>query len=367
MDLTDRVVIQLLAIGLDHEAAFDVSFEEVDWPAVIQSTMEHGLDAVAFDGVQALYDRRPDLVTALDTSLGEQKYEWVGFALQAEQDYAAYRSTLRNLVSFYNEEKIPVLLLKGYGLSLNYPVPQHRPCGDIDIYLFGDWDRADRAVSERFGVQIDKSHHHHTVFSFEGRSVENHYDILNVYAHRSSRRLESILKAKAQEDVTEHTIDGSRVLLPGADFNALFLLRHNASHFASVDMNLRQVLDWSLFVEKNHDEIDWPWLYGVLRRENMVRFANSLNSIGVEYLGFDRSLFPEVEKDKALVRRILNEIMHPFFQQKEDGTLLNSLRVKTVRWWQNRWKHRLCYADSLISSFFNSLYAKILKPSHFIH
>lgn len=367
MNLTDNVIIQLLAIGLDHEVAFDFSPEEVNWSKVIKIAMEHGVDAVTFDGVQALYERRPDLVAALDTSLGNQKYEWVSFALQVEQDYIAYRSTLRDLVSFYNGERIPVLLLKGYGLSLNYPMPQHRPCGDIDIYLFGDWDRADRAISERFGVQIDTSHHHHTVFNFEGRSVENHYDILNIYAHRSSRRLESILKAKAQEGVTEHTIDGSRVLFPGADFNALFLLRHSASHFASVDMNLRQLLDWLLFVERHHDEIDWSWLYGVLRRENMVRYANSLNAIGVEYLGFNRTLFPEVEKDEALVQRILNEIMHPSFQHKEDGTLLNSLRIKAARWWQNRWKHRLCYGDSLCSSFFNSLYAKILKPSHFIH
>ena len=28
------------------------------------------------------------------------------------------------------------MILKGYGRSLNYPVPALRPCGDINIYLY---------------------------------------------------------------------------------------------------------------------------------------------------------------------------------------------------------------------------------------
>ena len=111
--------------------------------------------------------------------------------------------------------------------------------------------------------------------------MENHFDILNVYAHRSSRCLEPLLKERAQEGRTEHDLDGATVRLSGANFNTLFLLRHAAGHFASVDINLRQVLDWLLFVEQHGHEVDWAWLYGVLRRENMVRFANALNAIEV--------------------------------------------------------------------------------------
>lgn len=38
--------------------------------------------------------------------------------------------------------------------------------------------------------------------------MENHFDILNVYAHRSSRCLEPLLKERAQEGWTEHDLDG---------------------------------------------------------------------------------------------------------------------------------------------------------------
>lgn len=363
----DFLLIQLLRFALGHGDSFSLP-EHVDWNAVIQRAMSFGLDAIAFDGLQAIYDHSsPEEVAALDASLGEMKFDWLGFTLQAEQDYESYRRTLRDLAAFYNEEGIPMLLLKGYGLSLNYPLPQHRPTGDIDIYLFGEWEKADRALAQKRGIKIDNSHHHHTVFNFEGRSVENHYDILNIYANRSSRRLDRQLKGLALHGWTEHEMEGAHFRLPSANFNALFLLRHAASHFASVDISLRHVLDWLLFVREHHDQIDWDWLYSVLWRENMVHFANSLNAIGVTYLGFERDLFPALELDDGLVRRIFEEILCPSFQDKEDGTLWKSLRVKPARWWHNRWKHRLCYSDSLLSSFLHGLHAKLLKPSHFVH
>lgn len=364
-----KVLFHLLRIALGNEnPSSSLSEERVRWDEVINLAMSQGLDAIAFDGIQALFDHssREDIST-LEGFLGAKKYEWFGCMLQAEQDYDAYCNVLRDLVSFYNSEDIPVLLLKGYGLSLNYPIPAHRPTGDIDIYLFGEWERSDQLFAAKRGIRIDNSHHHHSVFNFKGRSVENHYDFFNIYAHRSSRRIESILKERIAYDWTEYDLDGATLRLPGANFNALFLLRHNASHFASVNMNLRQVLDWLLFVRQHHNQVNWTWLYGILRQENMIRFANTLNTIGVMYLGFDRSLFPEIEEDNALVERVFNEILYPTYNEKEDGTIGKSLRVKPSRWWHNRWKHKLCYSDSLLSSFLNSLYAKILKPSHFVH
>lgn len=43
-------------------------------------------------------------------------------------------------------------------------------------------------------IEIDRGHHHHTVFYWKDFMVENHYDFVNVRAHSSSRELEPILK-----------------------------------------------------------------------------------------------------------------------------------------------------------------------------
>ena len=83
----DNLLIQLLRFALGYGDSFSLP-EHVDWNAIIQRAMSFGLDAIAFDGLQAIYDHSsPEEVAALDASLGEMKFDWLGFTLQAEQDY----------------------------------------------------------------------------------------------------------------------------------------------------------------------------------------------------------------------------------------------------------------------------------------
>lgn len=48
------------------------------------------------------------------------------------------------------------------------------------------WKRGDEVIRRR-GIAIDYSHHHHSVFNWNGQMVENHYDIVNRYAGKSGR------------------------------------------------------------------------------------------------------------------------------------------------------------------------------------
>ena len=154
-----------------------------------------------------------------------------------------------------------------------------------------------------------------------------------------------------------------RVLLE--EFNAIYLLRHCAAHFASTHMSVRQVLDWGLFMEEHHQEIDWEPYKSYLEQEGMFRFYNLMGLFCLHHLGFDASVFNGLYGDE-LLERFSNEILTPEFKDKEDGSLIHSLSVKPRRWWHNRWKNRLCYPDSAWSEFAYGLWAKILKPSHFI-
>ncbi len=77
-------------------------------------------------------------------------------------------------------------------MCFKYPNPAHRPCGDIDIWLYGEQEKGDKLLQKK-GIAIDSSHHHHTVFHVNGVMVENHYDFINIHAHLSSRTLEQEL------------------------------------------------------------------------------------------------------------------------------------------------------------------------------
>ncbi len=87
-----------------------------------------------------------------------------------------------------------MMVFKSFSCSLDCPKPNHRPCGDIDIWLFGDQKKADELIKEK-GSKVDNSHHHHTVFYWNGFMVEN---FVNVHAHQSSKELEVYLSNLAR-------------------------------------------------------------------------------------------------------------------------------------------------------------------------
>ena len=151
--------------------------------------------------------------------------------------------------------------------------------------------------------------------------------------------------------------------LPSVDFNALFLLRHTAGHFAAEKIGLRHLIDWTMFIDRHSEEIDWTALKLIVYKMNMHRFLRTLCALSIDYLGLDESKIPPFERDAQLEERVMNELLHPEFSEKvPKGNIFTIVRFKFRRWWANRWKHRIVYRENLLSSFFRSSWSHLLKP-----
>lgn len=348
------VFLSIVRFGIGHSAA---KFpEQIDWQAIADLANKHGLLAVMIDGIERLPEQqRPPKALLL---------EWIGNILQGyEQRYSHYEKAIGKLAGFYNQHGFRMMLIKGYACSLDWPKPEHRPCGDIDIWQFGQWKEADKAMTFERGVKIDGSHHHHTVFDWCGFSVENHYDFVNVYVHKSSRELEKIFKDLGQDDSHYVEVCGEKVYMPSPNLHALFLIRHMVSHFAAAEISLRQVLDWAFFVEKHTKEVDWNWLLSVLKEYHMMEFFNLINAICVEDLGFGADIFPSVQFLPSLKDRVLNDILDPAYGTAEPKGFFARVVYKYRRWQGNAWKQEMCYGESRWSAFWSGIWAKLLKPA----
>lgn len=354
MNNLQEVLLVLTKYGLGKSKVCQIP-TCIDEKGLFELAQKQEIAAIVLDGINKCHEN--NIPIGMDFQM---KMDWIGLVCQMESIYAQHEKNMRALASWYRQHGISMMVLKGYGLSLNYPVPKHRACGDIDIYLFGDQEKADKLLQEKIGIKVDKSRHHHTVFSFQGETIENHYDFLNVYVRKSNILIEKKLKEIANTNQTNDT----NVVLPSVEFNAIYLLRHCAAHFASTEMTIRQALDWAFFMEKHHKEIDWDIYIPYIKEQGMFRFYNLLGLFCMSYLGFDASVFHGLYNDD-LFDRFSNEILSPEFEDRENGHLLHSLSVKPRRWWHNRWKNRLCYPDSAWSEFAYGLWAKIMKPSHF--
>ena len=128
-------LLALVRFGIGHQANYQ--YQEIDWHKIMALAREQGVFAIVLDGVNSLPDnQRPPKELLL---------QWIGEVLQGyEFRYGLYTKTIAEMVDFYNGHGFKMMVLKGYGFSLNWPKPEHRPCGDIDIWLFGQQKEADK-------------------------------------------------------------------------------------------------------------------------------------------------------------------------------------------------------------------------------
>lgn len=351
---SDDALIAIVRTGIGHSQVPISS--EVDWADVLFRAKRHGLAALGMDGIVASGIELPKDVSRL----------WMAEMVKVEARYAKGEMVIRNLAAEFSLAEIPMMIIKGFGLSLNYPIPSHRPTGDVDIWNFGLQEYADKFIEDRTGVKIDNGVHHHSVFVFHGLTVENHYDFLNVHSHRSNARLEKMLKAmvSSPEQCIQYE-KADNVYLPPMDFNALYLLRHMAAHFAAEKVNLRQILDWGLFVRAHDGGLDWNDLVVLAEDFNMNAFLGCIDAICVEELGFDPALFPDIPFDRSLKKRILDDILDTRSSAPRPGILHVGQRIR--RWAGNSWKHKIVYNESLAETFLAQTVAHLMKPASFNH
>ena len=364
LNQSDNLFLSLVRCAVSSKCDDSSAFSGKDWVWIIKTSNMQGVPALVADGLQNYLKSNPNSNPFTNETVAEKlkRIQWLGSVVAYERMYAKHKKAMADLAQLYASKGIHMMVLKGYGLSLDWPVSNHRPVGDLDIYNFGKWKEADALVAKTCGIRINDGHEHHTIFSYKEVFVENHYDFINTKAHRDAPKIEARLKVLVEKGSKEIEIEGANIYLPSSDFNAIFLMRHMGQHFAGEHLNLRQVLDWGFFVRAHHNEVDWKATIDFLKEIGIYIFFNQINAICVDYLGFTESSFPTIERRERLENRILEDILHPeFSEEKPASGLLPILTFKLRRWWYNRWKHPIIYKEWLFPMFLTLLWSHLRR------
>ena len=296
--------------------------DNVQWEKIFHLSYPHHLTALLYDSIRKL-PQNGGLPS--DTLL-----KFAVVTDKIEREYLHKRQVVAELSRFYRQHGITMMLLKGVGLSEYYPVPCHRSFSDVDIFLYGETQKADRLLKQEFSIKICNDVHHHTTFKYKGVLVENHYDFINTHDHRSAKQLDAVFKQLAAE--------------PGR-----IILRH--------------LCDWMMFLNREHTHIDFKQVELFYRQFNLYKFADAVNGILIDRLGLDAAMLPPFERNHELENRIFNDIVSPEFQIKRPAA--GTMRIvvwKIRRFIANRWKHKIIYSEPWLVTFFQSFISHLIKP-----
>jgi len=374
----ERLLLDLIKVALGKGTKCSLP-NAINWNALFDLSIKQCVPSVVLDGLNKSLSSEP----CQDNKglVKMDKLKWLSMVLNMERLYTKHESIIAELAAFYRKAGYQMMLLKGYGLSKYWPIPNHRTTGDVDIYLMDmdsegndnsqpAWKRADKIMKEKLGIEVDNSHHHHSVFTYKGIMVENHFDFVNVHSHRSNHWIENEFKTLALKGNEEFTFDnGAKLLFPSPLLNCLFVARHNASHFAAEHLNLRQLLDWALFVERRHKDIDWDYFWNIVRKMGMEKFVLCMAFIAIEQLSFEKGIFhiPDEyvdfqKSERKLIDRVFDNIMHPTDVGKYGKGIVYVINRYRL-WKKHLWKHRIVYSDSIVSTFCAQIKSHLMKPA----
>ena len=265
-----------------------------DWQALYRMAAMQTLSCIFADGINTLPEKYMP-----PAGLARKLFSVTEATRKANR---RLDSVLAELESMLRREGIEGILLKGQGLARNYLIPEHRMCGDIDLYP-GKGDaylrccEAVRSLGESEGREDESEKHFH--FNRRGCSIEIHSHVMLSASPFINRRLQSWTDEMLGDPskLRQVEIDGVKINLPPVEFDAVFILQHIANHLLKGGIGLRQICDWCRYLHVHGRKIDRDMLHCNLKRLGLLNCWKLIGWIAVNKLGLPKEEMPFYSPD----------------------------------------------------------------------
>ena len=183
---------------------------------------------------------------------------------------------------------IPVVLVKGQALAQDYPDPERRQPGDIDLLLLpSSYEAAKEILLPKATTVLDEEKEiWHQGMRFRSVEVEIHGSISTLMSRKLDRKLAALLEEQFDgRPFPAVSIGGAEIPVPDADFNAVYIFVHFLQHYWSGGVGLRQLVDWMTFVTVHKRDIHPVVLEVRLKDLGLLRLWKVFTGFAQEYLG----------------------------------------------------------------------------------
>ena len=291
---TENQFFALLRSGLWNEVPERVPFAGgTDWEALYRLSFEQTVVPLVTDGINRLpREFLPAEPERMDPFLG---------------DMMATAKRNRILDAFIPRmfaalRGISVILVKGQSLAQDYPDPERRQPGDIDLLLMPESYEAAKAVLLPKATKVleEQAETWHQGMRFHSVEVEIHGSIGTLMSRKLDRQLAALLEEQFDgRTFPTVTIGGAEIPVPEADFNAVYVFVHFLQHYWSGGVGLRQLVDWMTFVSVHKRDIHPVILEKRLEQLGLLNLWKVFTGFVQEYLGCPAEKLPLAAKPDA--------------------------------------------------------------------
>lgn len=313
MNRTAEILLALVQEAMGWANEHNWSEERLVWGDIFRLAQRQGVLAIVWSAISKLANEgklTPEQMP--DKAL---KLQWALSAEKIKNRYNKQRQLAEKLADAFAEEGIDTYVLKGLAISGYYPIPEYRECGDLDCYLSTTKANGEfvcryddgNEIAAKIGAKVDIGFYKHSHINYKGLMVENHAFCTAIRGSRDRKALERHLQHLLATKPSD-PIEGTHLLRPCADFNALFLTAHSFGHFLTEGIKLRHILDWALLLNAEQNNINWRSFYKWCDKMHYTKFVDALTAISTEYFGLDIKN-PLIHTQSDLRDKVLEDVL----------------------------------------------------------
>ncbi|MCR5265665.1 MAG: nucleotidyltransferase family protein [Cyanobacteria bacterium RUI128] len=274
-----------------------------DWAKLLEIANEASVTAVALESSSKL----PKGTIPADI-MGKM------FEIQQETEakHAHQEKILGELSERFAKRGIETVQLKGVGFSMNYPHPNHRFGGDIDLFTrikgtvtenrSNSSDIIDNMMLAE-GREIDDYNLpkvKHSEFEYDGVRIENHRYFVNKERLCEAKQIDVFLH-KSLNPRAQILPKGTKILVPSAEFNTVFMAQHAFQHFIFGGIDLHHLTDWAMHIKENG--LNFP---NELKGTRLEQFTYAFTNLANNCLGTKVKAPENKEYEDKLLKTLLN-------------------------------------------------------------
>lgn len=316
--IPSKMLLSLLKCGLNDDTKANAELfkgrTDEDWVRMYNLGHDNAVTPMLLEGLE----KSPEINAPKEVIEAMQETD-----MYAKRYHMKQERVLGEVMDISAKKGIDVVPIKGIGFSLNYPNPQRRFGGDIDVFTFKhgtDFSEPENNMTnvfdeifEKRGIDIKKTNPKHSEFEYRGMPIENHrtfVDVKNRYLRvPDALKINNYLLEHLKP--TEQTLPmGTKILTPSKEFNTVFLAYHSMTHFIGSGINFHHLADWAVHIKKNGLKVPEE-----TKGTSVERFMYAMTNLSNKYLG-TKVKAPE---DKKLENAIFNKMLDPLNQYGENS------------------------------------------------
>lgn len=298
MNLIQEQIIDLLNASI-HNTVPKLDYgKNVEWDNLINEANAHSITGLLY----------PALKNIKDNNISKEVIDKLKrYTFNEAIGQSNHIKRTAEILSLFNENNIPVIVLKGLVVREYYPKPDLRTMCDSDVIIHkNDLERVRKLLLER-GFVEEEDAGHHIAFMKGGLNLEVHWTLAN----ESFRKGQECFQERIWDDAMKIKVGGVDTLSLSLEDLALHLCAHMASHMAISGFGVRQLADLVLLVEHKGNEIDWDEFKDKAKKSGLTQFSTGMFKV-CNYL-FDMEIPKQLNiknsrNDEEIIKLVVNDI-----------------------------------------------------------